>query len=527
MDGRWIIGLIAILPMISECSVAAEGPEGQAEALIARLIRPDRQAVEILNLFEGARWSHPAAALSAWRSRSPQTSPGKAIEALIASFNPEMVREWRCMDSAELRIGVAPSTGEIGWAVLVPHDDGTLSAGVTAIRLTNPEDPPVKSGDRSIPVARIGRAGVPMACQVGGSVVVAGSREWLQRGVTIVREGSGSFSTLTDFIDSGLVFRLEPARLPTAKSGSLDHRRVIEAIRALGCGPIDGRAFLKGGAFVLDVSARFEGRAPVERGVEPTWLESVPTGGAMAAFSIALDPDAAGWDRAFALADRVERVDPARAGLAPLRTRLNLLALASGVRWESELRPHLLGISACILGVEDRPGKVSGILIVLHLDDAARANSVARRASLRLSSLAIEAHDREIRVGWGQTSRRWVGERPAPGESLSALMKNHDPAGPLPMPRRVVAAWPGRILRPTGAIARAGQTLADDPPIIWSGWDLHGRTHDVARWNGLGDRVRRFLAAMPGDRAIKAAGTRPEVGVRGTAVPNARGGIAD
>ena len=527
MDGRWIIGLVATLLVISECSAAAEGPEGQAEALVARLIRPDRQAVEILHLFEGARWSHPAAALSAWRSRSPQSTPGKAIEALIASFNPEMVREWRCMDRAELRIGVAPSTGEIGWAVLVPHDDGTLAAGVTAIRLTNPEDLPIRSGDRSIPVARIGRAGVPMACQVGGSVVVAGSREWLQRGVAIVRERGGPSSALGESIDSGFVFRIEPARLPSAKSGSLDLRRVVEAIRAMGCGPIDGRAFIKDGAFVLDVSARFEGRASIERGVEPAWLESVPTAGAMAAFSIALDPDASGWDRAFALADRVERVDPARAALAPLRTRLNLLALASGVRWESELRPHLLGISGCILGVPDRPGKVSGILIVLHLDDAATANSVARRASLRLSSLAIETHDREIRVGWGQTSRRWVGERPAAGESLSALMKTPDLGGALPMPRRIVAAWPGRILRPTGAIARAGQTLADDPPIIWSGWDLFGRTHDVARWNGLGDRVRRFLAAMLGDEAIEAAGTRPEVRVRGTAFPDAQGGIAD
>lgn len=527
MDGRWIVGLVAILPMISGFSAAAEGPEGQPDAFVARLIRPDRQAAEILRLFDGARWSHPAAALSAWRTRSPQTGPGKAIEALIASFNPEMVREWRSMDGAEVRIGMAPSTGEVEWAVLVPHDDGTLAAGVTAIRLTNPEDPPIEAGDGSIPVARIGRSGVPMACQIGGSVVVAGSRAWLERGAAIVRARGGPASDSAEQIDSGLVFRLEPARLPSATNGSLDRRRVIEAIRALGCGQIDGRAFLKDGGFVLDVSARFEGRTSTERGVEPAWLESIPTAGAMAALSIAVDPDPSGWDRAFGLADRVERVDPTRAGLAPLRTRLNLLAIASGVRWESELRPHLLGISACLLGVPDRPGKASGILIVLHLDDAATAVSVARRASLRLSSLAIEARDREIRIGWGETSRRWVGKRPAPGESLSAIIKDSDPVGSGRVPSRVVAAWPGRILRLTGAIAEAGRTLAEDPPIIWRGWDLGGRTHDVARWNGLGDRVRRFLAAMPGDRAIEAAETRAAVGVGGAAFPDSRGGIAD
>lgn len=527
MDGRWMIGPVAIVSMISGIVAAADLPESQPDAFVARLIRPDRQAAEILDLFDGARWRHPAAVLSAWRGRAPQTGLGKAIEALIASFNPEMVREWRSMDGAEFRIGSDPSTGEVGWALIVPRDDGTLAAGVTAMRLTNPEDRPIKVGGSEVPVARIGRASVPMACQIGGAVVVAGSRAWLERGLAIVRVGNGPSPTSSQKIDSGLVFQLEPSRLPSATSGSLGRRRAIEAIRASGCGQIVGRVFLKNGAFVLDVSSQFQGRKSADHSINLSYMESIPTAGAMVAASIAVDPDPSGWDRAFALADRVERVDPARAGVAPLRTRLNLLAIGSGIRWESELRPHLRGISVCVLGTPERAGEMSGMLLVLHLDDAATAASVARRASFRRSSLAIEARDLEIRIGWGEAARRWVVERPEPRDSLSAVFQRRDPTEPDRAPARVGAAWPGRIRRPTGAIAEAGRTLADDPPIVWRGWDLDGQTRDVVRWDGLGGRVRRFLAAMPGDRAPEAALKRAAIDNRGTAVPDSRGGIAD
>ena len=50
----------------------------------------------------------------------------------------------------------------------------------------------------------------------------------------------------------------------------------------------------------------------------------------MGVVSLAFEPGAAFWDSAFALADRVDRADPSRAGVAPLRTRFNLLAAAAG-----------------------------------------------------------------------------------------------------------------------------------------------------------------------------------------------------
>ena len=55
------------------------------------------------------------------------------------------------------------------------------------------------------------------------------------------------------------------------------------------------------------------------------------------------------WDGVFALADRVDRADPARANLAPLRTRINLLASAVGARLEADFWPHLRGVTVAWL----------------------------------------------------------------------------------------------------------------------------------------------------------------------------------
>ena len=74
------------------------------------------------------------------------------------------------------------------------------------------------------------------------------------------------------------------------------------------------------------------------------------------AISLAFEPGQAYWDSAFALADRVEKTDPARAELAPLRARINLLAGAAGARLEADLWPHLRGLTTGLLGEPTRPG---------------------------------------------------------------------------------------------------------------------------------------------------------------------------
>jgi hypothetical protein len=60
---------------------------------MVRLVHPERQAAEVLRLFEGTCATSPAAALTAWKRSNPR--PGwlaKPLEAVIATFNPGMVR---------------------------------------------------------------------------------------------------------------------------------------------------------------------------------------------------------------------------------------------------------------------------------------------------------------------------------------------------------------------------------------------------------------------------------------------------
>ena len=76
--------------------------------------------------------------------------------------------------------------------------------------------------------------------------------------------------------------------------------------------------------------------------------------------SLAFEPSAVFWDSAFTLADRIERADAARAELAPLRVHINLLAGTAGVRPEVDLWPHLTGVTACLLGDSERPGRPTG-----------------------------------------------------------------------------------------------------------------------------------------------------------------------
>ena len=136
MDGNVRILPVVLLILVLGASpwrAAGGEPTSPGEAFVARLVHPDRQAAEVLRLFEGARWSDPAAALAAWKTQRPDAGLGKPAEAVIALFNPEMAREWRSLDEAEVRIGLDPGTGGLGWFAVIPRDDGTVAAGITAM----------------------------------------------------------------------------------------------------------------------------------------------------------------------------------------------------------------------------------------------------------------------------------------------------------------------------------------------------------------------------------------------------------
>ncbi len=540
MERRWglmRLGFVAA-GMLVRAAVAGDGDAEKKAAFVARVVHPDRQAAEVLRLFDGARWPDPAAALAAWkqaRAGGPDVPMNKPAEAVIAMFNPEMVREWRAFDGAEVRVDVQPAGGRLEWFARVPHDDGVLAAGVTAMRLSYPEDRPLTIGGREHPVARLSRSGLPLAGQDGSVVVIAGSRDSLLRGLEIgtgpavgradlSREPGGPGAALPS-PDSGLVFRLLPGELPALRELGLAPARAVEALRAIGCRRVDGTACLKDGTLALDVRSAIDG-APARPGevvpdppaVDPAWLASLPSAGVMAAVSMAIDPRAPAWERTFALADRVERVDPARAGLSPVRVRLNLLAAAAGLKLEGDLLPHLRGASVVLFGQPDRPGRVTGALVVLHLDDPEVARRVVRDSSARLAAVlsgrtpapdggdpaaravVIRALGGEIRVAWGDARTVATADKAPPaGHSLADVCCGWLAEGRA-APSRVGAFWPGRLWQPTGRTPWPGdslQALADDPPAVWWGWTEPAAAHDLVRWRGLNDRVRRFLATLP------------------------------
>ena len=285
-------------------------PGRWSSAWCIRIDRPRR----CCDSSKGARWSDPAAALAAWKQAEPGSGQlGKTAEAIIALFNPEMTSEWRTLDGAEVRIAFDATTGHLGWFALIPSDDGTLAAGITASRLTNPDDRPIALDGRELPVARLGKSGTPLACQVGTIVVVAGSREVLERGTGLARAERGTVAGPK--LDSGTVFRLEPGRVNIPLNAPLATRRMIEALHAIGSQRVDGSLCLQGGTLALDMTNTLERARQVRAehrhpGVDRTWLEGLPSAGVMAMISLAIDPEPSSWDWAFAVADRIERADP-------------------------------------------------------------------------------------------------------------------------------------------------------------------------------------------------------------------------
>jgi hypothetical protein len=527
MDGKVrSLPLALVISVLGAVRGGAAGgePASESEAFVARLVHPDRQAAEVLRLFEGARWRDPAAALAGWKQQKPDAGLGKPIEAVIALFNSEMAQEWRSFDHAEIRIGLEPANGALGWFALIPRDDGTVAAGVTAMRLTYPDDRPLAVDGREVPVARLGRSGFPLACQVGTAIILASSRDRLERGIAIARAGRDStapdssrpsgLAGLRGDLDSGTLFRLEPGGIPIPPGAPLAQRRTIEALEALGCRRVEGAAFLKDGSLVLDVSTTLAGPGPEAKpprphAVEMAWLEALPSEGVVAMVSLVINPDPASWDFAFAAADRIERVDAARAQVAPIRSRLNLLAMGTGLKLEADIRPHLRGLSACLFGEPTRAGRSTGGLIVLHLDEPAIAARIVQHATSRLGTLvgadatsravSLHSQERDVWIAWGDGARASSHDaRPGRSRSLAALCGAWAAEGCRP-PVRLGAFWPARLWRPDGMTEATIIALSDDPPIIWWGWSEPGREHDLLRWTGLGDRVRRVLGTRPGD----------------------------
>jgi len=515
MRRKWVGWFLALA-----ATLAAPGPQGRAgEAIAVRLVRPEVQGERFIALFRGSRAANPSAALAAWKhATGGRASLGKPLEAAIAALNPAMVREWKSLDGADLRIDFAPGNGTRLWRAVLPNDDGSLAALGTALALTDgAADEPIGG----ITVLRLGPPGAPVSASRPGRLALASTRDGLRAALEDPDRPVPPAER-----DTGLHARLDPAGLRALTS--VAGRRLAEALDAAGCRAVQGRLAFggdgendDGDALTLRVTTALEPRPRGRTGLDAAWLDPVPAAGTLAAVAVALDGSPAALDASFSLLDRVERADPARAGVAPLRARLNLLAAAARVRPEVDLWPHLRGVTAAVLVGPD--GRVSGTVVALHAADDAAAARIADEVLPRLASAfagagkAVPAGPDGVRplgalggkplssrrrgaaafLAWGDGALEAARSAcECPEKSAGAALRAGWGATP---PNRAGGFWPGRLRQLVPPGSPAARAFDRSPPVVWEGRTQEDGARDVFRWDGLRDLIRRWLDTLPLD----------------------------
>lgn len=485
-------GIVLALGLLTVSSARAEPPA----TVTIQLIRPDEELGKVLEWFQGARARHPAAALAAWRhaTGSPE-GLGKTTEALISLFNPDMVSEFRAFDDAEIVLGWRPP-GEPYWQACLECGDGTLEALLTALCLTDGASEAPLDG-RS--VDRLGPPGSPLALKDGRRIILAGSR------IDLAPRMSPARPLRTEGRTSGIAFRIDPTAGPTDVPGLPEAGLVLKALEAVGCTDARGHVGIEGDTLRLTLRGHLNREFPVApTTMDPAWLAPIPRESAGAAVVLAIDSRPAFRDHLFSVVDRVERSIPERAQVAPSRVRFGLLALSVGIRTETDLWPHLTGLTAVALNPQ---AEADGFLVALHMDGPESAENLVARAGGTALGRKLAATRRGTMI--------LVGSSPAALEQgLRALDRSRetiawagfDPTNP---PQRMAWVWPGRWLTNQGAL---GQAWTDSPPIVWRGTWGGAQTSDEIVWPGWRKAVHRFLDALPlrpppsDEAAIKAPG---------------------
>ncbi|MEO6810108.1 MAG: hypothetical protein ABI353_13425 [Isosphaeraceae bacterium] len=504
LQGSKCAKIFAAVVLVLTVPGVVDAEDAARPALTIRLVHPDQQLARVIALFDGSGANDPADALAAWRRASGRRL-SKTLEAAISAFNPEMVQELRPLDDAEIILGFDQADGRLRWRAVLPGDDGTFAALATALALTDGgQDEPIDG----IAVDRLGPPGAPLMARSARGEVVAGSREDLR--IALKRDPAGPSP-----IGSGWIVRLDPEAL--AGPGPLVRRQAAEALGAVGCREVEGIAGLDGSTFSMVLSSRFAAMRPATGTLDPTWLDLVPKERTVAAIALALAPTAV--DAVFAAGDRVEQANPGHEEAAPMRARLNLLALAVGVRPEVDLWPRLKGLTACVLA--DPSGAIDGGLLALHTVDEPSAERIAgvvapRLArAFRLSDRPADKDDQGVRklgrvagrplsvarrgpmvlLSWGESALPACFDAiDHPDHSAGLLIRSS--WGPS-LPRRAGAFWPGRVSGLEPALASA---LAGSAPVVWQGRADGDRTLDEVRWTELDALVHRFLERLPMER---------------------------
>lgn len=511
------LGLLAV--GLAGGAAAGDGPlaEPTPPAIVVRAVRPGRQLEEVLKLFEGTRAPHPAAALAAWRQATGRHDAlSKTAQALIALCNPDMVRELRTLDGAEANLQTAGPP--LRWAVRLPADDGTIAAIGSAAALTDGgEEPPIGTAR----VDRLGPPGSPLlATRPDGPVAVAGDRAMLERALDPPPRDGPQWIEVPE-LASGWVASLDVPAL--GAPGGLS-RGLAAGLDALECRWVEGWGGLEGETLSWTFAGEFGERPPGSfRPIDARWLRAIPATDTAAVLVLALDPRPDAWDAAFRIADRVEKSDPARAKTAPLRSRLNLIALASGVWPEVEVYPFLEGVTVVMGGATE--GRPRGLAVVLHTDTPEAAARVAGKglrpltrawlkarpvgdepdpvdgaAAMRLGQidgqpveLALRGPD--VLIAWGEGwAAACLDANEHPERSAAASLEAGWEGRGRP-PERLGAVWPGRL--PGLEKGPLAEAMVGAPPLLWTGTTEGLTTRDVVRWGGLQGVVRRFLEAIP------------------------------
>lgn len=502
---RTAVAALLLAVLLAGPTLAAAEGEVPPPAVVLVAVRPASQGRELIRLFEGTGWEHPAAVLSAWKRAAGPDEPrslGKTAEAVIAALNPETVRELELLDGLRIALNI-DHEGAPRWSATVPGDDGTFAAMATAIALTDGASLPPEGPFR---VDRLGPVGSPLLAAKGATAILASDRPALSAAIAAASRPDAPGPSAFE----GWLVRVDPERL--LDSGSTTARRAGAALVGLGYRSLEGRTTLQGD--LLSIAAVGEaGDAPLSGNgpIEPGWLDLVPAEGAAGAFSVAVGPGAAAWGGVIELADRIERADASRAGLAPLGARLALLALAAGVRPDRDLWPNLKGLTGWI-GL-DAAGEPDRAVVALHAVDGEAARSVAgligrlaesdeqaegpdpagrRLGAVEGRELRLIVRGPTVLIGWGpDVIGRSLEAAAVPSRSAGpALRSSWDGEAP---PGRLAVLWPGRLPWPEPAMGPLRSALEGSPPLIWSGRSDHGTTRDAIRWESLRSTLERLL----------------------------------
>jgi len=481
--------------------VRAEEP---TDALTVRALRIDRQLERVIALFEGARAPNPAAALAGWKRAThglgrPQL--GKGLEAAIAALNPGMVRELVRLEEIKVGLGFDPDNGQARWYVAAPGDDGTLAALLTATALTEGE---ADASFREFRVDRLGPPGAPLALRIPGALALAATRADLSTVLAEVRKRQPS----TTSEETGWRFEVKPEQIPL--TGPISRQRAIEALRASDLSRIKGSAGIEGDTFKVTTTSELR-KAAFTGSIDPAWLDWIPASGVLAGVSLAIDASPTAWDARFAWADRVERVDPLKGQLAPLRTRLILLSIAAGIQPEVDLFPKIRGVTAYTASASPWVGRLNSLVLALHVADETSADRLAThlfpRLVAALSKQPVSVAREDGTIPLGTVSGREVVLRRSGSTLLfgwgvssldSALAAKEDTArsagttlrelGGKNPPQRLGVVWTDQLARPL---------LNGASPVVWVGRNQEQALSDELTWSGLKGIVQRFLTRVP------------------------------